>query len=103
MRRPYDGIEFDDYQVIHVKNPAGCITSALSAAAHIAAGSFRVVIQVNGEEDLAVLPLAQAAPEGSLILYGQPGEGVVVLEISPETKKQAADLLDRFELIRELE
>jgi len=39
------------------------------------------------------------APDRSLILYGQPGEGVVVLEISPGTREKAADLLDRFEEI----
>jgi len=35
---------------------------------------------VDGEEDLAVIPCVLMAPEGSLILYGQPGEGVVLVE-----------------------
>lgn len=101
MRRPYEGIKIENYRVIHVKNPAGCISSALSAAAHMAAETLRVVVQVDGEEDLAVLPLAQAAPVGSLILYGQPGEGVVVLEVSTQVKEQVSDLLGRFELAKE--
>lgn len=102
MRRPYEGVSIKDYRVIQVENPAGCITDALSHAAHEAANSFHIVIQVEGEEDLAVLPLAQAAPDGSLILYGQPGEGVVVLEISDQTKKQVSDLLGCFEVVNEL-
>jgi hypothetical protein len=97
MRRPYEGVTIDEYRIIHVKNPAGCICPSLIHAARIAVDSLKVVIQVDGEEDLAVLPLALVAPEGSLILYGQPGEGVVVLEISPLVKEQADILLSKFE------
>jgi hypothetical protein len=101
MRRPYNGVVIDEYRIIHVKNPAGCISSALVDAAQIAIRTMRAVIQVDGEEDLAVLPLALAAPNGSMILYGQPGEGVVVLAISPEVKAEAQVLLDRFEHVTE--
>ena len=97
MRRPHDGVDTTSFQILHVKNPAGCISSDLTVAAHNAIRVLNTVIQVDGEEDLAVLPLALAAPDGSFILYGQPGEGVVVLEISAEVKKQAQSLLDRFE------
>ena len=97
MRRPHDGVDVTTYRVIHVVNPAGCITRDLTEAAHRAVSDLHMVIQVEGEEDLAVIPMALAAPHGSLILYGQPGEGVVLLEISPAVKEQAQALLDRFE------
>jgi len=97
MRRPHEGVDVAAFQVIYVKNPAGCISPDLTQAAHDAVQALKTVVQVDGEEDLAVLPLALAAPDGSLILYGQPGEGVVVLEISPSVKEQAQSLLDRFE------
>jgi uncharacterized protein (UPF0218 family) len=61
--------------------------------------SLSTVIQVDGEEDLAVLPLALVAPHGSLILYGQPGEGVVLLIISGSVQEQAQAFLDRFEYV----
>lgn len=99
MRRPHTGVDVTDYLLIRVVNPPGCITPELTAAARRAVSDRRTVIQVEGEEDLAVLPLALVAPDRSLILYGQPGEGVVVLEISPGTREKAADLLDRFEEI----
>ena len=99
MRRPHDGVDVTAYQVIQVINPAGCITPALSDATHQAVTDLKTAVQVDGEEDLAVLPLALAAPEGSLILYGQPGEGVVVLEISQTTKDQAHTLLTRFKSV----
>jgi len=99
MRRPYDGVTIPEYQVINVKNPAGCISEDLTQATRRAVNAGRIVIQVAGEEDLAVLPLALASPDGSLILYGQPGEGVVVLEISPGIRVQAENFLKKFENI----
>jgi uncharacterized protein (UPF0218 family) len=97
MRRPHEGVDVGAFQVIHVKNPAGYITQDLTRAAREAVAALNTVVQVDGEEDLAVLPLALAAPDRSLILYGQPREGVVVLEISPLVKEQTRSLLDRFE------
>lgn len=96
MRRPHDGVDVTAYRVIAVGNPPGCITSALRDATHKAVEDLRTAVQVDGEEDLAVLPLVLAAPDHALILYGQPGEGVVVLEVSPESRIQAQNLLNRF-------
>ncbi len=96
MRRPHDGVDVTAYRVITVGNPPGCITSALCDATHKAVEDLRTAVQVDGEEDLAVLPLVLAAPDHALILYGQPGEGVVVLEVSPESRIQAQNLLNRF-------
>jgi GTP-dependent dephospho-CoA kinase len=101
MRRPHNGVEIPEYQIINVKNPAGCISDELIQATKDAVNSGRIVIQVSGEEDLAVLPLALVSPINSLILYGQPGEGVVVLEISPQVREQAQAFLEKFENIPE--
>nr|WP_319539788.1 GTP-dependent dephospho-CoA kinase family protein [uncultured Methanospirillum sp.] len=101
MRRPHDGVTIPEYQIINVKNPAGCISTDLVQATQRAVNAGRIVIQVAGEEDLAVLPLALASPNGSLILYGQPGEGVVVLEISPDIREQAGIFLEKFESVPE--
>ena len=46
---------------------------------------------------LAVVPLAMHAPLGTIILYGQPGEGVVMLSITPAMKKRAEELFTCFE------
>ena len=99
MRRPHDGVEIPHYRTIYVKNPAGGISEELIQATTDAVLSLSTVIQVDGEEDLAVLPLALVAPHGSLILYGQPGEGVVLLVISGSVQEQAQAFLDRFEYV----
>ena len=57
------------------------------------------LIYVEGEEDLAVIPLVMAADEGGVVLYGQPGEGVVVREVDGKAKEKAKEMLALFEQI----
>ena len=52
---------------------------------------------VNGEEDLLVLPVCIHAPENSIVLYGQPNEGLVLVKITPEIRNKAQSLLDLME------
>jgi hypothetical protein len=56
----------------------------------------RAMIFVDGEEDLAVIPLVIASDEGSVILYGQPGVGVVLRLVDREAKEKARDMLTHF-------
>jgi len=53
-------------------------------------------ILVDGEEDLAVIPLVIAAPDSSVLLYGQPHEGVVLRTIDAAAKTAAIGLLAQF-------
>jgi len=81
---------------IRVANPAGMITDELVAAIRDALSNPPSTIEVAGEEDLAVIPLVIEAPEGSVVLYGQPDRGVVVRPVDPEAKATAKKLLARF-------
>jgi uncharacterized protein (UPF0218 family) len=93
-----------DYNAItlHADNPPGTITDELwrtiEKAKYLAKES-NVLIVVNGEEDLAVIPCVLMAPEGSIILYGQPGEGIVVVE-ADKVKNTAKKMLDNFEEVK---
>ena len=49
---------------------------------------------VNGEEDLLVLPVCIYAPENSIVLYGQPNKGLVLVQITTEIRNKAQTLLD---------
>lgn len=51
-------------------------------------------LTVNGEEDLLVLPVCIHAPENSVILYGQPNKGLVLVQITTEIRNKAQSLLD---------
>jgi len=82
--------------VYHTKNPPGTITGALVKVLKKAIASPPALVVVKGEEDLAVIPLVMEAPDGGLILYGQPGQGVVIREIDEEARKEAKKLLACF-------
>jgi uncharacterized protein (UPF0218 family) len=53
-----------------------------------------VRIAVTGEEDLLVLPVVVYAPAKSVVLYGQPNEGLVMVSINEETRSKAQSILD---------
>lgn len=96
MRAPCNRTPLVLYRRVAVKNPAGTLTEELTAALEEAVRDTPVLITVDGEEDLAVIPLVLAAPEGAAILYGQPGEGVVVCIVTPAMKEAAKELLSLF-------
>jgi uncharacterized protein (UPF0218 family) len=88
--------DFGDLKVIKADNPPGTITDDLLDAIEQALGNVPAVIDVNGEEDLAVIPVIMMAPLGSVILYGQPGKGVVLRDVTEESKKKGRKLFDLF-------
>nr|WP_320162439.1 GTP-dependent dephospho-CoA kinase family protein [uncultured Methanoregula sp.] len=81
---------------ISVKNPAGTLTNELIAALDQAVANPPTTIVVEGEEDLAVIPMVIAAPIGAVVLYGQPQEGVVFRTVTPEAKETAQQFLKHF-------
>lgn len=87
----------DGYKVPtkHVRNPPATITGELQEALKNAAPPVKIIVE--GEEDLAVLPALLAAPAGSVVAYGQPGKGVVLVEANGEKKKEIEKILRRFE------
>lgn len=56
------------------------------------------VIQVKGEDDLLVLPIISFLPQGSLVFYGQPGEGIVRVEVTDHVQEVIQNLLQAFRI-----
>jgi uncharacterized protein (UPF0218 family) len=83
-------------ECIRVKNPAGTLTDDLIQVLDYAVMHPPVTVLVDGEEDLAVIPLVMAAPIGALVLYGQPHQGVVLRTVNLEAKETARNLLSHF-------
>lgn len=79
--------------VVRVKNPAGALTPEMRRAFE---GKPPLKIVVEGEEDLAAIPAVISAPEGSIVVYGQPGEGVVLIEVTEAKRQEFAGLLKEF-------
>lgn len=79
-------------------NPPAEITSqSIDTIKKAFNSEFPVRITVNGEEDLLVIPVCIYAPENSVVLYGQPNEGLVVVKITPEIRNKTQKLLESME------
>ena len=96
MRSPCGRMPLVHGESIRVKNPAGTITDDLVSALERAIRHPPATVIVDGEEDLAVIPLVIAAPEGAIVLYGQPHRGVVLRIVDREAKKTARAFLSHF-------
>ena len=86
-----------EFREVSVENPAGSITLELVANIKAALRSDdRVLIFVHGEEDLAVMPAVTLAPVSSIVIYGQPSSGCVLINVTREKKKEMQELLKQM-------
>ncbi len=91
-------INAGDERVIEVVNPPGALTKGLLTALVRALDDGEpVTIRVDGEEDLATLPAILTARTGATVVYGQPGEGIVRVAVTPENRLAARELFGRLE------
>lgn len=90
----FEGFE----QTQRVANPAATLTAELLAELRDAiAGEQPTLIEVEGEEDLAALPAIVLAPTDASVVYGQPGQGMVLTTVDSETKASCRDLLGQMD------
>ena len=87
---------------LDVANDPGTLGEPLLAALADAIGGADsdadpITIVVDGEEDLATLPAVLVAPVGATVVYGQPGEGMVRVAVTSETKTEMRSLLERMD------
>lgn len=94
-----DALDSYDGEYVRVSNPAGFISDGLEAALSSALWTGEGKILVDGEEDLAALPAIMGAPEGTLVIYGQPDEGAVLVEVTKEKKRKAREIYSRLESV----
>jgi GTP-dependent dephospho-CoA kinase len=79
------------------KNPAGSISKeAVRVLQSALEAPSPVTVKVEGEEDMLALPLFTMAPQGSVILYGQPLEGIVLVNITEEKQSEARELMNKI-------
>jgi len=89
-------VEFDG-PPITVKNPAGFITNEMFRVVEEAIKNKKGKIFVDGEEDLAALVAMIVAPNGAIIIYGQPSEGMVFVKVDENIKKRAGADFSKME------
>jgi uncharacterized protein (UPF0218 family) len=83
------------------RNPPATVTAGLwealeGAMLRVESGG-RVLLEVEGEEDLAAIPAILLAPAGAKVLYGMPGRGMVVVTVDGRSRQRAGRLLGMLE------
>ncbi len=109
-RRPFSKLEelkklSSNYVHLETRNPPSTITfeavSTIAKAVEMADRGFFVRVFVEGEEDLTLIPLLCALKENSgSVVYGQPGEGVVEVEVTREKKLLILNLVEQMDRLR---
>jgi len=98
MREPVQPIAVDTDQTLHLKNPPGTLTEeAWVVIGEALRGKRRTKVLVDGEEDLLTLVAVLCAPENSLVVYGQPHEGIVVIKVTERARETMRRIVDAME------
>jgi len=86
---------------IRAKNPAGTVSDEVFELCRDLFSEKKkqrcTRIVIDGEEDLCAIPVMMFAPLGSLVIYGQPKEGVVLIEMNEGKRKLAEKIYGEFE------
>jgi GTP-dependent dephospho-CoA kinase len=100
-RLPRAPIKLESSQeVIRATNKPGTISSdaleKLDESLSLILQDKRTVrLVIEGEEDLLALPVTAFYPEHTFVFYGQPGEGLVVVDVSV-SRQRAKDMLAKM-------
>jgi len=83
----------------YIKNPPSTLTErALKEVQDVLKEKKqRTKIVVDGEEDLLTLPAVLYAPENSLVVYGQPGRGIVAVKVTKQERERVRQVIEAME------
>ncbi|MBT4327081.1 MAG: GTP-dependent dephospho-CoA kinase family protein [Candidatus Nitrosopelagicus sp.] len=97
-REKRESIKLEGTIELTVDNPPAEITdSSIEIIKKAFSMDGKIRIMVNGEEDLLVIPVCVYAPDNSVVMYGQPNEGLVIVKITSEIRNKTQKLLDLME------
>jgi cytidyltransferase-like protein len=77
-----------------ITNHPGTISPEISNTYESLSNNPNQIIKVNGEEDLLAVALVLLLPLQSVVIYGQPDRGLVVMKVSEDKKEQMKNLLN---------
>ena len=96
-RGDYDIRERPQEKTLNIKNPAGIITKeAWKTVQQALDNEEPVLIQVDGEEDLLSLVSIALSPEGCLVIYGIPDEGMVINDVNRGIKEKTWEVINNM-------
>jgi len=101
MRRKLQPKVFPAKNLIQVKNPQGKITQeAITAMQTALEANAHTHMLVDGEEDLLTLIAVLYAEENSLVIYGQPRKGIVIVKVTAGKRAEAQEILKSMKTIQ---
>ncbi|SRR5579883_2110316 len=89
----------DNYEAIQLvcSNPPGGVSVEALETLRVAINmDEKVRVMVDGEEDMLALPIFSMVPDGTVVLYGQPLEGLVITIVNEKARIRAKRLMDRI-------
>ena len=100
-----DGLEKRNQRIVPADDTVNTNLSCRNPPGEITEESIQVIqkafscespvrIMVDGEEDLLVIPACIHAPENSIVMYGQPNEGLGIVTITTEIRAKVQKILD---------
>ncbi|HDM88464.1 MAG TPA: DUF359 domain-containing protein, partial [Candidatus Bathyarchaeota archaeon] len=90
-------VNFKAENIFRTRNPAGTITGESWKTIERAINcSGKTKVIVDGEEDLLTLVAVLSAPDGSIVIYGQPKRGVVVIEVNEKIKQRFHEIISEM-------
>ena len=108
LREKFSNILIPNAKVIKTKNPPAMVTAeswtmiAEQIGKQIDSSENKskepIVLFIDGEEDLLVIPAVIESPEGAFIIYGQPHEGVVLIKVTANIKFKFRKLIERMKV-----
>ncbi len=78
-----------------VDNPSGIIAKGIWKVMKLAFETDSIIL-VDGEEDILTYPAVLLAKNGSIVVYGQPDKGKVLVRVSEEKKEKLRKKLEEF-------
>ena len=87
----------EDEEKKEVVNPAGMITKELVESIRSSIEGSGGLIKVDGEEDLALMPVILLAPLGTDIIYGWPGKCMMRITTDESIKSKIEQMLFKME------
>ena len=95
MRKTIQPISAKAQQTLYAKNPPGTITDeAWNTIKQALQLKVQTKIIIEGEEDLLTLVTVLSAPDDAFVVYGQPKVGVVLVKVTPESRKNMGRIVD---------
>lgn len=94
VSKPVEPYLFD--RIIRADNPAGSVSTEIVKVFEQMDFQSKTLVQVQGEEDLVALAAVLLLPLENIVIYGQRGMGIVMMEVSEALKEKYVFLIEHY-------